>query len=191
MATSKYAQNPIARFLPWLGALVLAGGVAAVVVAIARDGDEPRPAAQPAQQAQVQDDGAASAQVEKSVPFSPEARAVAAEFLQTAVPRQNLRRSWEIVHPEMRQGYTLKAWLTGTIPVQFYPTQKLDLATFKIDESYENEAVIEVALLPKKGVSVKPQIFFVGLKKHHGEWKVNYFAPRSVYGANVAGDANY
>ncbi len=189
---SRYAENPITRWLPWIAAFVLLAGVVAFGVAYL-GGDDSEPVAQQPQSQGAQggegDQGTQAAR--KSVPFSPAARKVAAEFLQTAVPRQNLRRSWEIVHPELKQGYTLKDWLTGTIPVQFYPTEALDLATFKIDESYANEAVIEVALLPKKGAEVKPQIFFVGLKKHNGKWLVNYFAPRSVYGANVAGDANY
>ena len=177
---SKYAENPITRWLPWVAAFVLLAGVVAFGVTYFT-GDDSKPVSQEQQQGAQNGGGDENAQAaRKSVPFSPDARKVAAEFLQTAVPRENLRRSWDIVHPEMKQGYTLNDWMTGTIPVQFYPTQALDLATFKIDESYEDEAVIEVALLPKKGADVKPQIFFVGLKKHKGKWLVNYFAPRSA-----------
>jgi hypothetical protein len=177
---SKYAENPFTRWLPWIGAFVLLAGIVAFGVTYV-GGDDADPVSQAQPQGAQNTGGEENSQAaRKSVPFSPAARKVAAEFLQTAVPRENLRRSWDIVHPEMKQGYTLKDWLTGTIPVQFYPTQKLDLATFKIDESYANEAVIEVALLPKKGSGVKPQIFFVGLKKHKGKWLVNYFAPRSA-----------
>ena len=178
MASPRYTQNPITRYLPWIAAFVLIAGVVAFGITTLT-GDDSKPAAQP----QAQQQGAQATGDEprrKSVAFSPEAREVAAEFLQTAVPRKNLKRSWEITHPEMRAGYTLKDWLTGTIPVQYYPTEGIDLATFKIDESYADEAVIEVALLPKKGSTVKPQIFFVGLKKHDGKWLVNYFAPRSA-----------
>jgi hypothetical protein len=185
MASPRYAQNPITRYLPWAAAFVLLAGVVAFgVTYIGRDDSEPAPQAQPQGAQNGAEEGNAQA-ARKSVPFSPAARKVAAEFLQTAVPRENLRRSWDIVHPELKQGYTLKDWMTGTIPVQFYPTQALDLATFKIDESYSNEAVIEVALLPKKGADVKPQIFFVGLKKHKGQWLVNYFAPRSAIAVPV------
>jgi hypothetical protein len=124
----------------------------------------------------------------KSVPFSPEARDVAAEFLSTAVPRRNLERSWQISHPELRQGYTLKQWLTGTIPVQYYPTGKVDLAAFRIDESYADEAAIQVILYPNETAKVRPQVFFVTLKKHGGTWKVSYFAPRGGPGRNVTGE---
>ena len=33
-----------------------------------------------------------------------------AKIIQTAVPRKNLKRSWEITHPELKQGYTLKVY---------------------------------------------------------------------------------
>jgi hypothetical protein len=36
-----------------------------------------------------------------------------------------------------------------------------------------------VALVPKEGAEVKPQIFFIGLKKVKGKWMVNYWAPRA------------
>jgi hypothetical protein len=175
MARTPQYVNPWARYLPWLAGFVLLAGVVAFSVTYfgGDDGEsvvrvQPRnePAEIPAKR--------------KSVPFSDAAKKVAAEFLETAVPRKNLERSWQLTHPELRQGYTLKKWLTGTIPVQFYPTGEVELATFKIDESYADEAVIEVALLPRQGVKIKPQIFFVGLKKHQGKWMVNYFAPRSV-----------
>jgi hypothetical protein len=185
---SRYAQNPVSRYLPWIAAFVLIAGV--VAFAVTRIGGSSEPSAQVQQEAAAQGDGssATSGQTkQKSVPFSPEARKVASEFLQTAVPRKNLKRSWELTHPELKQGYTLSDWMTGTIPVQFYPTEGIDLATFKIDESYANEAVIEVALLPKKGEDVKPQIFFVGLKKHKGQWLVNYFAPRSAIAVPESG----
>jgi len=185
---SKYAQNPVSRYLPWIAAFVLIAGVVAFGVTRIGGSSDASPQAQGNGAAQ----GGGTAEPtgetkQKSVPFSPEARKVASEFLQTAVPRKNLKRSWEITHPELKQGYTLKDWMTGTIPVQYYPTEGIDLATFKIDESYANEAVIEVALLPKKGEDVKPQIFFVGLKKHKGEWLVNYFAPRSAIAVPEAG----
>lgn len=178
---SKYAQNPVTRYLPWLAAFVLIAGVVAYGVVSLGGNDDAEPAVQAQPQGGSEGGSAASGgETRRSVAFSPDAKKVVAEFLQTAVPRKNLKRSWEITHPELKKGYTLKDWLTGTIPVQFYPTGGVDLATFKIDESYEDEAVIEVALFPKKGTDVKAQIFFVGLKKLKGDWLVYYFAPRSA-----------
>ena len=179
MAASKSPNpayvNPWTRYLPWIGGFVLLAGLVAFSISyFARDESTAKPAAAP------QTGPAQTVAARKSVPFDPAARAVAGKFLQTAVPRKNLRASWFITHPELREGYTLQDWLTGTIPVQFYPTGAVELATFKIDESYTDEATIEVALLPAKGAKIKPQIFFVGLKKYKGKWMVNYFAPRST-----------
>jgi hypothetical protein len=166
--------NPWARYFPWIGGLVLIAGIVAFSITYF-GGGETKTQAVPRQVGPAQ-----QPVTRKSVPFDPKARAVAGKFLQTAVPRKNLQASWAITHPELRQDWTLKRWLTGDIPVQYYPTGNVELATFKIDESYADEATIEVALLPRKGVKIKPQIFFVGLKKYKGKWMVNYFAPRST-----------
>jgi hypothetical protein len=118
----------------------------------------------------------------KQIPLAKETRRVAGRFLLTAVARKNLGESYEITHPDLRQGLSKKEWLTGNIPVTYYPADQLDTATFKVDESYADEAILDVALLPKKGVDFKPQIFFIGLKKvgngASAEWKVHYWVPR-------------
>jgi hypothetical protein len=108
------------------------------------------------------------------------ARRVAGEWILTSVARKNLAEGYRLTHPELRQGMTLKQWLTGNIPVQPYPADQLDQARFKVDESYEDEVYLEVALLPKAGVTIKPQIFFIGLKRlggKKGPWRVSYWLP--------------
>ena len=77
---------------------------------------------------------------------------------------------------------TKKEWLKGNIPVVYYPAKEIETARFKVDESYPDEAILEVALLPKDAEKVKPQVFYIGLKKS-GEGtrrplEVNYWAPR-------------
>ena len=37
-----------------------------------------------------------------------------------------------------------------------------------------------MALLPKGSAKVKPQIFFIGLKKTGTHWRVNYWVPRAA-----------
>ena len=118
----------------------------------------------------------------KQIPLEKAARRVAGRFILTAVARKSLGESYELTHPELRQGLSKKEWLTGNIPVTYYPADKLQTATFKVDESYPDEAILEVALLPKKNVKIKPQIFYIGLKKvgagAAGTWKVSYWVPR-------------
>ena len=116
----------------------------------------------------------------KQVPLDTEARKVAGRFILTAVARENLAESYDLTHPELRQGMSRKEWQTGNIPVVYYPATKLQTATFKVDESYPDEAILEVALIPKDPKKVKPQIFFIGLKKTGAKWQVNYWVPRAA-----------
>ena len=116
----------------------------------------------------------------KQVPLDKEARRVAGRFILTAVAREDLAESYDLAHPELRQGLTRREWLTGNIPVVYYPAQAIETATFKVDESYPDEAILEVALLPKDSAKIRPQIFFIGLKKAGNRWRVNYWVPRAA-----------
>jgi hypothetical protein len=121
--------------------------------------------------------------VPTTVKLAPGARKVAREFILTAVARQNLRRAWVISGPHIRQGMTLREWLGGTIPVIPFPANAIGVAPMKIDYSYRDRALIEVALLPKPGYNkIRPTIFFVNLvrigpagKEH---WVVDGWTPR-------------
>jgi len=120
---------------------------------------------------------------EVKAPLPQEARAVAVRFIQTAVARENLEEAWTLVGPNLRGGLTKKEWLTGNNPVVPYPIDKLEVAPYKVDESYETSALIEVALLPRKGSGVRSQVFFLGLKKvgsgSRNRWVVDNWVPRA------------
>ena len=117
----------------------------------------------------------------KKAPLTREARIVAGTSILTAVARKNLGKSWEITHPTLRAGFTRKQWLTGNIPVQYYPIDRLDKAPIHVEESRTNSAMLQVALLPEDGSNVKPQVFFLGLKAvgtgANKRWLVDYWAP--------------
>jgi hypothetical protein len=119
---------------------------------------------------------------EKAAPLSSEARLVAGRFVLTAVARRNLAEAYDLVGPNLRGGLTRKEWLTGNIPVVPYPIQSLRLAPFKIDYSHKSDALIEIALLPKKGAGVKSQIFYLTLKKvgsgAKSHWVVDGWVPK-------------
>jgi hypothetical protein len=121
--------------------------------------------------------------VSKSVKLANDAKAVARQFILTAVARRDLDDAWKISGPHIRQGQTYKEWLSGNIAVVPYPADAIDVAPMKIDYSYKNEALLEVALLPKKGYKIKPQIFFIGLikvgKPGHKRWVVDSWVPRA------------
>ncbi len=116
-------------------------------------------------------------------PLPKEARQVAVRFIQTAVARENLEEAWTLVGPNLRGGLTRREWLTGNNPVVPYPIDKLEVAPYKVDESYETSALIEVALLPRKGAGVRAQVFFLGLVKvgsgSRTRWVVDNWVPRA------------
>ncbi len=114
--------------------------------------------------------------------LSDDAKAVARRFVQTAVARKHLAEAYDLVGPNLRGDLTRKQWSTGNIPVIPYPIESLRLAPFKIDYAHTTDALLEVALLPKEGSAVKPQIFFLGLKKvgagGKAHWIVDSWVPR-------------
>ena len=116
-------------------------------------------------------------------PLTNEARRVAMRFIQTAVARENLEEAWTLVGPQLRGGLTKAQWVSGENPVVPYPIDKLDVAPYKVDASYTNSALIEVALLPRKNSGVRAQIFFLELKKmgsgDKARWVVDNWVPRA------------
>src|SRR5918992_2707075 len=172
------------RALVWFtGLLVVAGAAFLITVRMGDDDDgaeaRPAPNAAPAI-IDTQPDGRRGGKVE------PAARRAAGEFILAAAGREDLKKAWELSHPELRAhcGCTYKQWLTGEIPVQPYPVGNLDVAAFSVEEATSNRALLLVALVPEDGSKVKPQTFFIELKKtkqgSRQRWLVNYFQPYSV-----------
>jgi hypothetical protein len=118
-----------------------------------------------------------------TVPVPKTARHVAGEYIITAMTRQNLARSWALTHPELRKGYTKKEWLTGTIPVQYFPKKAIAGASFKVQWSHPNDVLLNVYVFAKPKSGVKSQSFFIELKPvgtgAAKQWKVSYVAPSS------------
>jgi len=117
-------------------------------------------------------------------PLAEDARRVAVRFIQTAVARKNLDEAWTLVGPNLRGGLTKKRWTSGENPVVPYPVDKLDVAPYKVDASYTRSALLEVALLPRKGAGVRAQVFFLELKKQGSgpasRWVVDNWVPRAA-----------
>lgn len=164
------------RFQIWLSAVsaltLVAGGIAALVVFVGNTGrslDTP-----------IRNEPAKVYTEPKSVALAPEVRRVAGRWILTAVRRQHLGEAWRLTAPSLKQGYTLKHWLTGSIPVVPF-TYPIGLVKLKVDYSYADRALLEVVLLPKNP-KVKGQYFFIGLHAF-GEgpqrrWLVDYWVPR-------------
>lgn len=114
-----------------------------------------------------------------TVKLPADATKVARTFIETAVARKHLDQAYNLVTQEIKQGQSLASWRTGNIAVVPYPVDAIAYAPMKIDFSYPKEAQIEVALLPKKGSTVKSQLFLMDLVKRDGKWLVNGWSPRS------------
>ena len=77
------------------------------------------------------------------------AMAVAAVFVQTAVMRRHIDRSWNLTGPDLRTGYTRKQWRSGDIPV--VPVNPSDVATVRsrVAYSYANTVGLDILFVPK------------------------------------------
>jgi hypothetical protein len=172
--TSKLGSRRPQRWLLWGSGLVLAAGIAAIlIVFLGNTGSSV--------QAPFSTKPVDVVTTPKRVPLPKEARVVAGRFVLTAVQRKNLAEAWKISGPQIRQGMTYKQWLTGNIPVVPF-TDQISLAPMKVDFSSKDYALVEIILLPKD-TKKKSEIFTLemvrvgkGAARH---WVVNSWAPRS------------
>ena len=111
----------------------------------------------------------------KTVKLEAGAEKVTTRFLQTAVARKNLRAAWKIAGPHIREGLTLKQWLSGTIPVVPFRVDAKTSARMAVDFSYKNRAQLEVFVSNPGGGG---QIFYAELVKRNGNWIVDGWIPR-------------
>jgi hypothetical protein len=110
------------------------------------------------------------------------ALATAANFVRTAVARQNVDRSWELASTALRQGYTRSEWSKGAIPVVPYPVAQ---ARWKFDYSYEDALGLQVLVYPRAGEGeTRPNLFLMELKQAgdpaHRHWVVDSWTPSGV-----------
>ncbi len=120
----------------------------------------------------------------KASPFKPNAQAksdaiaVATSFVQTAVKREHVERSYDLVAPPLRQGYTRRGWASGTIPVVPYP---VDSARWKYGYAYDNVIGFDVAVFPKHGTKLTPMVFGMELTQYRSgsstRWLVSSWQP--------------
>jgi hypothetical protein len=171
----------IAKWLPWVAGLVFVAGGIAFLIAYYGNTADTHPIAATGT-GPVQD----LSGTPKTVPVDPKARRAAGEFITSAVTRQNLRKGWQLAEPGgyvRPAGMTLKEWMTGNIPVQYYPAKAIDAASFRVETSFKNELTLNVYIFAKQGSGVKSQPFFIVMRPHgkgaHKRWLVNNFVPSS------------
>jgi hypothetical protein len=166
----------VSKWLPYVAALVfVAGGIAFLIAYYGNTSHVTHPGTRPGKPVDLSKNP-------PTVPVPKKARLVAAEYIVSTMARKNLAKSWTLTHPSLKQGYTRKEWLTGNIPVQFYPASAVDAASFKVQYSHPNDVLLDVYIF-SKDKNVKTQSFFIELKPVGAgaakQWKVSYVAPSS------------
>ena len=126
------------RALVWASALVLIAGVVAFVTV--RLGHEDKGSANvgtvPSGFNSEDFDPNATITTPKESDVPKAARIAAGEFVLAAVGRENLPKAWKLADAGLKRdcACSYKEWLTGNIPVQFFPTKGLRGASFSVDE---------------------------------------------------------
>ena len=174
MEQSPRLSSPrVQRRLLWLSGLVLAAGIAAVLIVFLRNtGDK---LSSPVSTVPVD-----VVKVPKRAPLDKEARVVAGRFVLTAVQRKNLPEAWKLIGPGIRQNLTYKEWLTGNIPVVPF-LAPISSARINVKLASTSYALLEIILLPRG--KARSEIFSIDLiavgKGDKRHWVVNSWAPRS------------
>ena len=164
------------RWLLWIGGFVLAAGIAAVLIVFLRDTGTTTP------EVFKNEPPTKVAPKPKPVPLEPAVRRVAGDFILTAVQRKNLDKAWALAGPQIRQDLTYKEWLTGNIPVVPY-TAPISITPMKVDYSWPNQALVEVAMVPKKGAkNADTELYWLELRRvgkgENKHWLVWSWVPR-------------
>jgi len=117
-----------------------------------------------------------------------EALQVAAKFIDSAVARKNVDRSWSLAAPELRQGITRAEWDRNENSIVPFPVAE---ARWKLQFSDVRGIGFTMALFPKNGSEEKAQVFMIGLHKvgagKNHRWLVDNWQPAPTSGANGGG----
>jgi hypothetical protein len=174
------------RYLLWIGVAVLAAGAAALIITLV-GGQSGNPKAA--------DPGFHPTLPAKSVPLKnsdgvivktyqqldPTIRDSVKTFISTIVAREHLDKSWDVIAPSMKAGYTKAQWeKADDLPVVPYPGVDPKRVQYYLDYASTKEILVEVGLAGKPGVSTRPVTFQLGLTPtaQKGHWLVDYWMPR-------------
>jgi hypothetical protein len=109
---------------------------------------------------------------------------VAAKFVNTAVKRQHVDKSFDLTTPALHTGYTRKTWATQDIPVVPYP---VDFAKYQVKGSFTDSVWYQVAVFPDKAHASVPAAVYDLVLKPSGtgasrRWLVDSWAPAGYEG---------
>jgi hypothetical protein len=106
------------------------------------------------------------------------AERILSRFVTTAVYREHVERSYDLVAPSVRGGLTRRQWRTGDIPVPPFPADAVAVAKSKLVYSHRNLARYEVLLYTKPTARLLPLLYSIELTRTaRGRWLVDYAMP--------------
>jgi hypothetical protein len=170
------------RRLLWAGGFFLvAAVVAGLIVAF------PHPGKRPGEKTSPGGDIVVPEVPQAFKPRAGEVLGVARLFVLTAVARKHVDSSYDLVCPEMKQGFTRARWAKGEIPVVPYP---VFVGKWRLSYSFAREVDVQVALFAKPKSKIRPVVFDLTMQpcgQQKGKrWLVSSFIPVS----SPSGDYN-
>jgi hypothetical protein len=176
------------RYLMWFSGLVLAAGVAFLLIKLVPGNDttsaKPDTGFVPQLPAKsLPLTNAKGATVKSYEELDPEVRTTIRTFLATAVARRHLDQSWSVIAPSMKKGYTLQSWSHAkALPIIPYPIEDVDTTQYYLDYASTREILLEVGVSAPAAKNLRPVAFQMGLvprgKGADRHWLVNYWMPR-------------
>jgi hypothetical protein len=176
----------LGRILLWVGVVVLAAGVVAVIVTFVGGKSDKTPVApSPNFHPSLPDKAVAlknaqGTEIKTYGQLDPAVRSEIRTFIGTVVARKNMDASWPVVGPTLKAGYSRAQWRHAqNIPVVPYPGVDTKHIQFYLDYASTKEILVEVGLSGKPGVSTRPTTFQLGLiPAGQKKWLVDYWMPR-------------
>jgi hypothetical protein len=118
-------------------------------------------------------------------PKRDEVLGLAQQFVATAVARKNVASSFDMVCPDMKDGFTRQKWAKGNIPVVPFPVYS---GKWRLSYSLSNEIDLQVALYAKPKAKMQPVVFDLTMQpcgKENGKrWLVESFIPTPSKGTD-------
>ena len=115
----------------------------------------------------------------KHVPFTASKRnavsSVLARFIDGAVARHDLARTWDLAGPGLRSGVTYEEWRRGEIPIVPYPASRRGAGTWNVvNYSYRNRVGLELLLVPTSSKGQAATVETDLVRGHDHRWRVDY-----------------
>ena len=164
------------RRFAWVTALLVAGGSAAIVAVLYPNTAPEEEGLRPGKPVVVHEEPPSTPLPKQDLSV---AQRMLSRFVFSAVLREHVEVSYDLVVPSLRGGLTRKQWRTGEIPVPPFPAKAVALAKSKLVYSHQNVARYEVMLLTTSKSRLMPLLYSIELTRRTrgAPWLVDYAMP--------------